>query len=492
MSTFYKPHDGWAADFIPLYTQGAFHLFYLKDYRDPATYGEGTPWFHLSTQDFVHFEDHGEALARGTAEAQDLFVFTGSVIEDANRPGQYHIFYTGHNPHLRAQGKPEQAVMHAVSDDLLTWRKVPEDTFFAPAGEDSLYEPHDWRDPFVFFNPETQEYGMLLAARLKTGPSRRRGCTALCTSKDLKTWTVNDSFWTPDLYFTHECPDLFQMGAWWYLIFSEFSERCVTRYRMSRSPSGPWLTPPDDTFDSRAYYAAKTASNGARRFIFGWNPTRVGEKDDGGWQWGGNLVVHEVVQRADGTLAVKVPDTVDALYSQQVPVTFAPALGHCTVSPTSVHLDATGAAVIGAGAVGTAGLFACATAGPMPERFKIEATLSFSEGTQSFGVMLRADDALEAAYYVRFEPHRQRLVFDLWPRPGDKPYMPELERPLVLVAGQPIQLKLYIEGSVCEVYINDTVAMSARLYNLKAGQWGVFASEGSAVCERAAVWLPGS
>jgi len=489
MTPFYKPHDGWAADFIPLYAQGAFHLFYLKDYRDPATHGEGTPWFHLSTTDFVHFEDHGEALARGAADAQDLFVFTGSAIHAL---GQYHIFYTGHNPHLRAQGKPEQAVMHAVSDDLVTWRKVPEDTFFAPAGKDDLYEPHDWRDPFVFFDAATNEYGMLLAARLKTGPSRRRGCTALCTSKDLKTWTVRDSFWTPGLYFTHECPDLFQMGEWWYLVFSEFSERCVTRYRMSRSPAGPWLTPPDDTFDGRAYYAAKTASDGTpsdgtRRFVFGWNPTRIGEKDDGAWQWGGNLVVHELVQHADGTLAVQVPDSVDAIYSQRTPVSFTPALGDCTVDASSAHLNATGTATAG---TATAGAFACATAGSMPERFKIEATLSFSEGTQSFGVMLRADDALEAAYYLRFEPHQQRMVFDAWPRPGDRPYWPELERPLALAAGQPIPLKIYIEGSVCEIYVNDTVAMSTRLYNLKAGQWGVFASEGSAVCERAAILLP--
>ena len=33
---------------------------------------------------------------------------------------------------------------------------------------------------------------------------------------------------------------------------------------------------------------------GTRRFIFGWLATRVGEQDDGAWQWGGNLVVHEI------------------------------------------------------------------------------------------------------------------------------------------------------------------------------------------------------
>ena len=112
---FYQPPVGYAADFIPYYENGTYYLFYLQDYRDTEHYGEGTPWFLITTQDFVHFTEYGEVLPRGTAEEQDLYVFTGSVTRIGDR---YHIYYTGHNPHFRAQGKPEQGVMHAVSDDL--------------------------------------------------------------------------------------------------------------------------------------------------------------------------------------------------------------------------------------------------------------------------------------------------------------------------------------------------------------------------------------
>lgn len=31
---FYRPADGVAADFIPFYWNGEYHLFYLKDYRN--------------------------------------------------------------------------------------------------------------------------------------------------------------------------------------------------------------------------------------------------------------------------------------------------------------------------------------------------------------------------------------------------------------------------------------------------------------------------
>src|SRR5579862_515199 len=138
---FYRPENAWAGDFIPFYKNGRFHLFYLLTWRDIPRHGEGTPWYQVSTNDFVHFHEHGLMLERGTVDEQDLYVFTGSVVEGQ---GQYHIFYTGHNPHLAQRGMPMEAILHAVSDDLLTWRKVPEERLFALP---SIYEPDDWRDP---------------------------------------------------------------------------------------------------------------------------------------------------------------------------------------------------------------------------------------------------------------------------------------------------------------------------------------------------------
>jgi beta-fructofuranosidase len=458
---FYKPDSAWAADFIPFYTNGRFRLFYLLDWRKPTEHGEGTPWYQISTTDFVRFDEHGEMLPRGSREEQDLYVFTGSVIEGE---GRYHIFYTGHNPHFRRVGKPEQGVMHAVSDDLYHWTKLPNETFFAPSVG---YEPHDWRDPYVWHNEDAGEYWMLLAARRTTGPSRRRGCTALCASKDLRTWEVREPFWDPGLYYTHECPDLFRIGDWWYLVYSTFSERCVTHYRMSRSLSGPWLAPDNDTFDGRAYYAAKTASDGNRRYVFGWNPTRDGERDDGGWQWGGNLVVHEVVQEPDGTLSVRVPETVDDAFLKPLPVSWSDSFGGGRVGDDAVRVKSPES-------------FGCVSAGAMPVSCKIETTLTFGGGTRGCGVMLRSSDDFESAYYIRLEPAKRRLVFDMWPRAGDRPHCVELERPLDAPTGSPVTFKIFVDGSVCVVYANDRIAMNARLYNMKAGNWGVFVNEGTA------------
>ena len=119
---FYKPPDAWAADFIPFYKDSLFHLFYLHDWRDPAKQGEGTPWYQITTPDFRHFTQHGEMLARGTNQEQDLYVFTGCVLE---AEGCFHIFYTGHNPHFRRQGRAEQAVMHETEQKRFFRPSIP-------------------------------------------------------------------------------------------------------------------------------------------------------------------------------------------------------------------------------------------------------------------------------------------------------------------------------------------------------------------------------
>src|SRR5262249_27439918 len=109
---FYKPAPGVVGDAIPYYFDGRYHVFFLHDLRDADSYGTGYGWAHMSTTDFVHFEQHAEALPRGGADAQDLFPATGSVFTDGT--GKHHIFYTGINPSFRNETQRHQAILHAT------------------------------------------------------------------------------------------------------------------------------------------------------------------------------------------------------------------------------------------------------------------------------------------------------------------------------------------------------------------------------------------
>ena len=456
MPIFYRPNDGFVGDVIPFYWQGQYHAFYLKAPLPPKRHGaDGTPYAHVVSSDLAHWEVWPLVVEPGQPGDPDgVSCFTGSVIE---RNGVFYLFYTGY----RGPDQP-QTICRATSRDLRTWQKDPRNPILA--ADSRWYESIDWRDPFPFWNDEAGEYWMLLAAREKTGPVNRRGCIALATSPDLEHWTVKPPFWSPRLYFTHECPDLFRWDDQWVLVYSTFTERHITHYRMSKSLSGPWLAPADDAFDTRAFYAAKTAGDGQRRFVFGWNPTREGEKDSGRWDWAGSMIVHELKSGGDGGFACHVPPAVDALMTQPQPLVFEARLGEWADNGGRLTAQTDG--------------FAAALIGDLPDSCVIDCTVSLGAETRSVGLLLHCDAAMETYYQLRLEPGRNRVVFDRWPRPGDEPFM--LERPLAFAPGQDVRLKVFLDGTLVTAYLDDSVALDCRAYDHRGGALGLFVAEGEA------------
>jgi hypothetical protein len=61
-------------------------------------------------------------------------------------------------------------------------------------------------------------------------------------------------------------------------------------------------------------------------------------KDYHTWDWGGNLIVHEILLRTDGTLSVKVPDTVDQAFAIEKKLNSAPVLGEWEIKIQSASI----------------------------------------------------------------------------------------------------------------------------------------------------------
>lgn len=464
---FHQPNGAWVGDVIPWQEDGVFHLLYLHESRRVPKIG--MPWHRVTTENLVDFHDEGVALPSGGPTASDFNVYTGSVV--LTEDGTHHVFYTGHNPdHLGADGQALQLVMHAISTDgMRTWDRLEADTFGATAG----YETADWRDPFVFWDQEAALWRMLITARHADGPERRRGVIAQCTSTDLSTWEPVEPFWNPRRYIAHECPEVFQWGDWWYLVYSEFSESFTTRYRMSRTLHGPWLVPEHDTLDGRAYYAAKSAARDGRRFFFGWIASRDGAQDAGAWQWAGTMSVLEAEQRTDGTLAFHPPTELrDTFASTGEP--------DDTVVPSGTVFSAPD---------GYADALSTADA---PDSFRLVTRFDIAPGTTECGVLLRASADGDEGYVLRLEPKRDRLVFDRWPRSstgteqwqisGDVPFAVELERPCHLAPGRH-ELEVIVDGDLCVATVDDAVVLSTRLYDRPTGRVGVFVGEGTVTVE---------
>jgi beta-fructofuranosidase len=452
---YYQHPDTWFGDCMPVYAAGAFQLFHQRDTRRPGPFGEPFGWALARTTDFVNYTDLGESIERGADDAQDQFIFAGSVFE---ADGRFHALYTGFNRDYPALGRASQVLMHAVSDDLQEWTPVGGELVPPQEG----YDPDNWRDPFVLRDPDNDRWIMILGARQGTDRRARTGRTVWFTSTDLDEWVFQGDFWAPDLYTMHEMPDLFRMGDRWYLLTTEYSDRSKTVYRSSETLAGPWTAPTDDAFDGRAYYAARSASDGEHRYLFGWVATKEGEDDLGAWQWGGTLVVHEVYQRSDRSLGVRIPDTVRSAFAARTALIDSPA--QLTAADGLRRIDL----------------------GRTPDDGPFMINLTVTPGTvRSLAVGLFGDDDGSDGYAFTIRPGERRLDFDRVPNfPWYRYDNRGTERPIDLEPGHSYDIDIVVDDTIATIYV-DGVALNARAYQRPGDKISVEVVDGEASIERA-------
>lgn len=445
MKLYYQPEDHWFGDCMPFGKGDTFYLFHQRDTRKPHPFGEPFGWHLATTKDFVHYEDKGIAIPTGSDDEQDQFIFAGSICCDKN--GLYHAFYTGFNRDYPKQGKPAQVLMHATSEDLEHWNKTMDKLTFSPQPG---YDPDDWRDPFVVWDDEQNCYVLILGARLMGDKHLQTGRTVYFTSTDLKDWTFGGDFWAPDLFTMHEMPDLFKMGDWWYLLTTEYSHASTQVYRMARSLKGPWISPDDDGFDGRAYYAGRTHMINGHRILFGWVASRANETDSANliydeksdkedFIWGGTFVAHEIYQRPDGTLGCKVPEGV---WNAFQPAEMLPDVSLKRESGRAVQSIAT-----------------CRT-----DCYRFEADVEIEPGTHEFAIGLRHDEQTGVAYNFSFLCKQNRYVFEKMPNwPWPQINNMGLERPIAIEPGKKMHIQIIVDDSIATLYV-DGVALNTRLY----------------------------
>ncbi|RYD94226.1 MAG: DUF4975 domain-containing protein, partial [Sphingobacteriales bacterium] len=348
-----------------------------------------------------------------------------------------------------------ESVLLATSTDLKTWTKKPEFKITAPAG----YYDYDFRDPHVFFNQESNQYWMVVSTQ--TDPARK-AVLLLFTSSDPAggNWTPQGPIYTTtpaENYLMLECADIFKMGNYWYMMFSEnWSGTKGTHYRMATSINGPWTTPANDMIDGEYFYAAKTASDGNKRYAFAWVARKAPENDTGGKEWGGNLAVHELTQNADGTLAAKAPDALSSKLS--VPVTVSPDSTEGTVTQANGSYSLSGTSADAKAVFASPG-----------KKAKIKAQITLGTDAGAAGLFFNTN--AEGSYYkIMLEPQANRIA-------GYNSAGEEVTRvPFDLQSGAAYTVEVITEGSVVVVYVNGKVALSNRIYGRDNQKWGFIAT----------------
>jgi len=381
---YFKPAGAstFAGDAMPFAHDGMFHLIYLLDQGHHQGLGGlgGHQWAHATTTDLVHWEHHPLALA--ITEPWEGSICTGSVfVYDRTCYAFYATRMRDWTQHLGL----------ATSTDGIHFEKQGPNPLASPSRR---YDPEHFRDPFVFQDSATGTFHMLVTSVLAEPElGGRGGCLAHLTSTDLRTWAETEPFLITGYPGAPECADLFTWNDWTYLIFSH---DLVAHYRMARTPLSPWLRPPMDTFDGPLAAVMKTAPFGDRRIGVAWIGTREGDTDTGTLQWGGNLILRELIQYPDGTLGTRfVPEVI-------------PTHGH----PLDLPIGALAADVTGSAStirIGSSLGLAVAAVTGVPRTCRITMRIDprgrGGRPAPEFGLRLRSAGLFADGYDLRFRPY---------------------------------------------------------------------------------------
>ena len=468
--TFYTPAVGRVGDPMPFYDKkaGDFKVLYLQEYTNNQSYRYHPIWA-VSTSDGSNYQSMGELLSVGANDyQQDAALGTGCCYY-SEKDGLYYIYYTGHNP----QAKYTEAVMRATSTDMKTWTR---DNLWQLNGPAYGYSSVDFRDPQIF-EAEDGLYHMVISTRPATGGDPQ---FAEFKSSDMKSWEHVGSFkmiWDRML----ECPDIFKMGNWWYMVYSESFRASWSRkvkYMMATSfdelkkcfNEGPkW--PQDDregVLESRAFYAAKTASNGTDRYIWGWCPFRsgsdihekninVGAGDGNEPNWSGALVCHKVIQHSDGTLSLGEVPAMAAKYDKAQTVSVVASQGFSNGTLTGND------AYVLYNRLGTCN--------------HISMTVKTAGDEDKFGISLVRGTDSKKYYTMVVNPEwaggRRKVNFEqegaegngfvegadgyIFVRPSDNTY----------------KIDIYTDNSVVVMYINDVCSYTNRIYGIQKNCWSI-------------------
>lgn len=422
----------------PFYHNGSYYIYYLQNIGNHS-------WSVVKTDDLITSSFPREVLsASGAANVADQWLGSGSVIKAEN--GQLHLFYTGHNKNLT----PVEVVMRAQSSDtgLYNWAASPGEQFSGSAG----YSDYDFRDPMVVWNAQQQNYWMLITSRYNN-----QAAIGLYTSTDLQNWAPQAPLYLEDSALNLEVPDYFSLDGTPFIVYSDQRDES-RQVKYLQQVDGVWTKPDFDAVDGRAFYAARTAGSGDERLLFGWVAHTEGRMDGNKYDWGGDLMVHQV-RHVAGRLQVELPQKLKQALAEPVPVDTIWTQGSVSAQNEQLLLNADAAFTLQKLAV--------------KNRLSLDISSAVSDAI--FGVQLRKVNADQTESNVFIEINSAAGVVSYKAEPaGHNPAYPTVQLPLDAQQGVALEILLDPLAGVGAVYINQDKALSFRLYGLADYDVGIY------------------
>ncbi|MCB0113000.1 MAG: glycoside hydrolase family 32 protein [Caldilineaceae bacterium] len=433
--------------------QGAYHLFY--QYNPKGAWHERVHWGHAVSQDLVHWRDLPVALTPTDGGIDDGGCWSGCAV---NLGDHVRLFYTGVRP---------QVVCTATSADadLSTWRKDPQSLIDGPPPTVNAGERADFRDPYVW--REDDGWYMVMGSR----EEGEGGLALLYRSDDLCEWTylhpllvgdpsIRDPFWPGTMW---ECPNFFYVEGLPVLMVSvQDKGKGELRYpAFYAGDLADWRLVPSqlgkidhgDTF-----YAPLTMKDDqGRMLMWGWLQEARSKETQRELGWSGVMSLpRELFLHPDGALGQRPAAEVETLrveHKEHRSVTLKPGgdnpLGEIRGSSLEIEIG------VAPGAEDVFNLSVLTSPDKREETMIRYAggvvTLDRSRSSQS-------EDVVKESYSASVPMTDGRL-----------------------------NLRVFVDGSVVEIFANGRVCLSGRVYPLHASSIGVRLT-GACQIEQIDVW----
>ncbi|XP_045763107.1 sucrose-6-phosphate hydrolase-like [Maniola jurtina] len=204
------PPYGWMNDPNGLtFFKNNYHLFYQFN-PDSALVPGTAHWGHMKSTNLVHWQHLPIAMYPNNTYDRSG-VFSGSaLIED----GKMYLYYTAHINHPGETPDHEESQALAISEDGVNVVKYENNPIILGAGR----QP-DIRDPKIWKHGDT--YYLVLGNKFIKNDTEL-GRVLLYSSKDKYNWEEDSIVAASDgpLGYMWECPDFFQIGGYFVLLFS--------------------------------------------------------------------------------------------------------------------------------------------------------------------------------------------------------------------------------------------------------------------------------
>ncbi len=425
----------------PIYWNGYHQLFY--QYNPNGAYWGDMHWGHARSRDLVHWQHLPIALAPTRGGPDKDGCFSGSAFVDRGTPT---LVYTG--------VWPEVQCLATSSDGMIRWKKYSGNPVLASP-------PHGlavtgFRDPLIW--SEDGDWLMTVGAGLRN----QGGMVLLYESKDTIHWNYlhplcsgppfvpysrpgfakYDPVAAGDMW---ECPDFFALGSKHVLLVSTQGSvfYFIGSYRDRRFH--PETSGKVDL--GEVYYAAKSFGHQGRRILWGWLREARSAAAQKAAGWSGVMSLPRVLTLGPNaeTLHMEVPPVFRELRGRHI------HHGNVTAGPDGVT----------------------PLRGCQGDSLEMHATF-VPGGAEEFGLMVRRSPDGSEETRVGYDPALRTLLLDM----RESSLSPQADRAvsqgrLELAADEPLELTIFLDASVIEIFANGRAALTGRIYPTRADSLGV-------------------